>query len=159
MKAIVAKTSNQVIAVNHQLPYYIPDDLKWFQYHTIKQCVIMGHRTWLSLGNKPLKNRIHIVITHSPSSVLVIRGEVILFMTFKNYMSRCFNHQHWVIGGQQIYELFIPYIDTFYITECPAYPIHNMDHYTFFQVDLSAFKKVAFIPRESHEFQIWSRQY
>ncbi|WP_041039277.1 dihydrofolate reductase [Paramagnetospirillum magnetotacticum] len=59
---IVAIASNGVIGKDNQLPWHIPEDLKWFKENTLGKPVIMGRKTWDSIG-RPLPKRPNIVVT------------------------------------------------------------------------------------------------
>ncbi len=59
---IVAHSSNRVIGIDGQLPWHIPDDLKYFKAITIGKPIIMGRKTFDSIG-KPLPGRLNIIIT------------------------------------------------------------------------------------------------
>src|SRR5690606_15276299 len=59
---VVAAAENNVIGVQNELPWHLPDDLKFFKKITLNKPVIMGKNTWLSIG-KPLPNRLNIVIS------------------------------------------------------------------------------------------------
>ena len=65
LSLMVAKASNRVIGRNNKLPWYLPNDLKYFKQVTFGKPVIMGRKTWDSLG-KPLPGRTNIVITRQP---------------------------------------------------------------------------------------------
>ena len=60
---ILNRDDNNVIAIDNELPYYIHDDMNWFQKHTLYNIVVMGYNTWKSLPKKPLKNRYNVVIS------------------------------------------------------------------------------------------------
>ncbi|MGE5504679.1 MAG: dihydrofolate reductase [Actinomycetota bacterium] len=62
---IVAVAENGVIGVDNRLPWHIPEDLKWFKRNTLAKPVIMGRKTWDSIG-RPLPNRPNIVLTRQP---------------------------------------------------------------------------------------------
>ncbi|WP_109696977.1 dihydrofolate reductase [Chitinophaga deserti] len=63
ISVIVAASENNVIGINNQLPWKLPDDFKFFKNTTYGFPIIMGRKTWESLGGKPLKGRHNIVIT------------------------------------------------------------------------------------------------
>ena len=63
-KAIVAMSLNRAIGKDNKLPWRIPEDLRWFKKLTTGNVIIMGRRTWESIG-KPLPNRESIVVTRS----------------------------------------------------------------------------------------------
>ena len=70
IKFIVAQSKNRVIGNNNTIPWYVPEDLKRFRDLTLHSIVVMGRKTFESLPNGPLKNRINIVITNNPKDVL-----------------------------------------------------------------------------------------
>ena len=61
---IVAASQNQVIGLKNRLPWHIPDDLKFFSETTKKKALIMGRKTFESLG-KPLPGRLNVVVTRN----------------------------------------------------------------------------------------------
>ena len=64
-KAIVAMSENRVIGRGNQIPWHLPEDFKWFKKMTQGNVVIVGRKTFESLG-KPLPNRINIVLSRHP---------------------------------------------------------------------------------------------
>ncbi len=60
---IVAASANNAIGINNQLPWHLPTDMKFFKNTTWGMPVIMGRKTFESMGNKPLPGRVNIVIT------------------------------------------------------------------------------------------------
>ena len=69
ISAIVAVDANWGIGYNGQLLEHISDDLKRFKELTSNNTVVMGRKTWESLPNKPLPNRLNIVLTSTPSQM------------------------------------------------------------------------------------------
>ncbi len=65
VKAVVAMASNRVIGKDGDLPWRLPEDLKWFRKSTLGLPIIMGRRTMESLGSKPLPKRRNIVISQT----------------------------------------------------------------------------------------------
>ena len=63
---IVAMARNHVIGLNNEMPWHLPDDLKFFKKMTIGKTVIMGRRTWESLRMRPLPERQNIVLSRDP---------------------------------------------------------------------------------------------
>jgi dihydrofolate reductase len=64
-KAIVAMSINRVIGAGGRIPWHLPEDFKWFKQTTSGNVVVMGRRTFESLG-KPLPNRLNVVLTRHP---------------------------------------------------------------------------------------------
>jgi len=65
LKAIAAMSLNRVIGAGNKIPWHLPEDFKWFKRLTIGHFVLMGRKTFESLG-KPLPNRTNIVVTRRP---------------------------------------------------------------------------------------------
>lgn len=114
MNLIVAASNNEVIGKNNELLWRLPDDLKRFRYLTQNHTVVMGRKTWESLPFKPLPHRRNIVLTRdktwSHPGVFVCHSvEEVLKLT---------SHEIdvFVIGGDQIYELFLPHCSKIYLT-------------------------------------------
>ena len=62
---IVAMAKNRVIGVEGKLPWYLPEDLKFFKRITQAKPLVMGRKTYASIG-KPLPNRLNVVVTRNP---------------------------------------------------------------------------------------------
>lgn len=62
ISAIAAMSNNRVIGVGSQIPWHLPDDFKWFKKHTLNRHIIMGRKTFESIG-RPLPKRTNVVIT------------------------------------------------------------------------------------------------
>jgi dihydrofolate reductase len=110
---VVVRTEDRVIGVGNQLPWKQSDDLKHFKRLTTGHHVIMGRKTLESIV-KPLPNRTNIVVSrsghHFPEGVLIARN-----VDEALEMSRS-DDEPMVIGGEQIYELFLPYVHRIFET-------------------------------------------
>ena len=118
ISAIVAVDKNWGIGYNNKLLAHIPEDMEHFKNLTENHMVICGRKTWESLPNKPLSNRIAIVLTNS--GFKVESGAVFLdlqhALTHINEIRKD-NEQEWfIIGGEAIYKLLLPYCDRVYVT-------------------------------------------
>jgi len=116
ISAIVAVGHNNVIGSNNKIPWYLPADLKYFKKKTINHTLLMGRKTFQSIG-RPLPKRTNIVITRDPfftaSGVLVVHSiEEGLELANQKGAQELF-----IIGGGQIYKESIPYWDKIYLTE------------------------------------------
>ncbi|XRX42508.1 MAG: type 3 dihydrofolate reductase [Buchnera aphidicola (Eriosoma harunire)] len=110
---IAAISNNYIIGKNNTIPWYIPQDLSWFKYHTINKPIIMGRLTWQSI-NKNLPNRYNIVI----SSKKIVSKNVKWFHsldTALSLMSLQFK-EIMVIGGNTLYTQTIQYANRLYLT-------------------------------------------
>ena len=68
-KAIAAMSLNRVIGSGNKIPWYLPEDFKWFKQATMGNVVVMGRKTFESLG-KPLPNRKNLILTRHPQSLI-----------------------------------------------------------------------------------------
>ncbi|MDB4655937.1 dihydrofolate reductase [Flavobacteriales bacterium] len=115
---IVAADENNTIGKNNDLIWHLPDDLKFFKKMTSGHAVIMGRRTFESVG-KPLPKRVNIIITRDANytqegCVVVNSLEDALKEAFKT------DENPFIVGGEQIYRLALPIADRVYLTR-----IHN----------------------------------
>lgn len=126
--AIVCVDENNGIGYNNNLLAKIPEDIKFFKDMTESNIVVMGRKTFESIGEKPLKNRANIVVTtyakqleniyrsqfNSQDKITFVKpDDVISLIKFLNINE---NNEIYVIGGQQTYEMLLPYCDTIYKT-------------------------------------------
>ena len=110
---IVAMTKKRVIGNKNQLPWHISDDLKNFKKLTTGQVVIMGRKTFESIG-KPLPNRHNIVISHSGFSFSGV--EVCSTIQQGLEKAKSLNKDVFVIGGASIYQQTLPLVEKMYIS-------------------------------------------
>jgi len=121
VSAIVAAARNRVIGKDNQIPWYLSSDLKYFKRTTLGHHVIMGRKSFESIG-RPLPKRTNVIITRDPyyavSGCLVARSiPEALQMALDNGESEAF-----IIGGGQIYQQSLPYLQRIYLTEVEAEP-------------------------------------
>mgnify|MGYP001398705914 CR=1 FL=1 len=112
---LFAMDRNQVIGANNDLPWHLPNDLKFFKEKTTGRTIIMGRKTFDSIG-RALPNRRNIVLSKSdielPLGVELIQDiNSILTMDKKNPEEELF-----IIGGGGIFEQILPFADRMYIT-------------------------------------------
>lgn len=111
---IVAMSQNRVIGKNNQIPWHISEDLKRFKQITMGNPIVMGRKTFESIG-KPLPGRENIVLTKnknfSPSGVSIIHN-------FDEILTKeSISHEIFVIGGAEIYRETFPYCNKIYLTK------------------------------------------
>jgi dihydrofolate reductase len=109
LSIITAFDQNQLIGQNNSLPWNIPEDLAYFKRTTINQPIVMGRKTFESIG-RPLPKRSNIVI----SSQLSHDGLIILpnpDQVFDLDLEHAF-----IIGGAKLYQYFLPHCQKLYIT-------------------------------------------
>jgi len=140
---IVAASANNVIGVRGQLPWRLPDDLKRFKQLTMGKPIVMGRLTWESIGHA-LPGRQNIVLTRqaeftadgcdvvaSPADALAVATNAEEIM---------------IIGGSQVYELFLPKAARLYMTRVHA----EIEGDAFFpEIDGNAWQLVDSASREA----------
>ena len=106
-------TRARVIGKDGKLPWHYPADLRRFKQRTMNCAVIMGRVTWDSLGNKPLPGRRNIVISRAG-----VAG-VECYNSIATALKACGNEDAWFIGGAQIYQAAMDYVDLLDVTFVP----------------------------------------
>ena len=114
LSIIVAMSSNRVIGVNNYLPWHLSEDLKHFKTLTTGHTIIMGRKTYESIG-KPLPNRRNIVISRNLNAFY---GGVEVVHSLEDAFSTSSNDEEvFIIGGSNIYEQSLHLVEHLYITE------------------------------------------
>ena len=116
LSIIVAKAKNNVIGKNNELIWKLPEDLKRFKQLTTGHTIIMGRKTFESLG-RVLPNRKHVVFSQNPDFKVDDENVEIVhsMLEIKQYIDD--ENENFVIGGAMIYNLLMPYVNKMYITE------------------------------------------
>ena len=122
LSVIVAMAHNRVIGLNNQMPWHLPADLAWFKKNTLNKPVIMGRKTFESIG-RPLPNRHNIVISRQiePSDNKI--SNVSWVKSIDEAISLAQAQQPdevFIIGGGNIYQQVLPLIDRLYLTHIDA---------------------------------------
>ena len=118
ISAIVAVDNNWGIGYNGDLLEHIPEDLKYFKELTTGHIVVMGRKTWDSLPQKPLKDRLNIVISSQPKEVLGDLSIRISLEEAKIRLALSSADEEWfIIGGGTIYKELLPICDRVYVTK------------------------------------------
>lgn len=116
LSIIVAISRNRAIGIDNQIPWYLPADLKYFKKTTLGHHLLMGRKSFLSIG-KPLPGRINMVLTrdafYNASGILIVHSinEAI------ELAKQSGEEELFVIGGGEIYKQCLPLVDKLYITE------------------------------------------
>ncbi|MGN1394657.1 MAG: dihydrofolate reductase [Succinivibrionaceae bacterium] len=120
LSIIVAHSENFIIGKDGTMPWHLPADLKYFKSVTIGKPVIMGRKTFESIG-KALPNRVNIVITRNKNLILS-DSTVLIFNSLEEALSNLKNlsEEIFVIGGGSLYKEAIQYADRLYITKIHA---------------------------------------
>jgi dihydrofolate reductase len=112
---IVASSKNGVIGVNNQLPWRLSSDLKYFKRITLNKPILMGRKTYESIG-KPLPQRQNIILTNQKN---FLAPECIVTCSISDGLEQAakFGDELMVIGGAQIYVAMLPLANKIYLTE------------------------------------------
>ncbi|BAP15257.1 MULTISPECIES: dihydrofolate reductase [Alcanivorax] len=143
LSMMVAKATNNVIGRNNKLPWYLPNDLKYFKQVTFGKPVIMGRKTWESLKG-PLPGRTNIVITRQPAyqaegaKVVATVDDAITMAENVAFIEG--QEEAVIMGGAEIYALALAQTQRLYLTEVHA----EVDGDTFFpEYDKGEWEEIA----------------
>lgn len=161
ISVIVAASENQVIGIDNKLPWHMPADLKYFKSHTLGKPIIMGRKTFESVG-KPLPGRQNIVITRQPDYkqegvwvVPSIAAAIDKARTFEG-------PEMFITGGTEIFKQALPLVQRVYLTR--IHTIVEGDAYfpVIHEPEWTLVKEDAHQPDEKHKyaysFQVWERR-
>ena len=134
LTAVAAVSKNLVIGKNNSLPWNIPEDLKRFKTLTSGSPIIMGRKTYESIG-RPLPNRTNIVLTQKGYSS---SDKIKVFSNLDNLLNYCedLDNEVFVIGGSEIYKLLEPYCSKLVITHV----LKKFDGDAYFRINLKNWK-------------------
>ena len=117
---IAAVAQNGVIGIENRLPWKLPEDMRFFRQQTTGHTVIMGRKTFDSLG-KPLPNRRNVVVTRNMA--WQAEGAEVAH-SLEAALALCAgDDKAFVIGGEELYRLALPAADTLLITSVALEPV------------------------------------
>lgn len=120
---IVAMAQNRIIGRNNKLPWYLPEDLKYFKRVTMGKPIIMGRKTFESIG-RPLPGRANIVVTrnedYAAEGIKVVHDLEQAKALCESITMIDGQSEAMVIGGAEIYQQALGYADRLYLTEVHA---------------------------------------
>jgi dihydrofolate reductase len=145
---IVARAENGVIGVSGKLPWHISEDLKFFKAQTVGKPIIMGRKTYASIG-KPLPRRTNIVITRDKNwtaeGVVVAHDVPTALALGYEDAHRTGVDEVMVIGGAEIYAQVLPHARRIYLTE-----VHRAyDGDTKLELDLTSWDETRRAPQKN----------
>ena len=117
LELVAARARNGVIGRGDQLPWHLPEDLKNFKRLTLGHPVLMGRRTWDSIG-RPLPGRENLVLTTRPD--FAPPGATVVHSLEAALAAAAAAPALRVIGGAEIYGLCLPRAEVIYLTEVDA---------------------------------------
>lgn len=116
---IWAESADGFIGENGSIPWHVPEDLQHFKNFTLGKTVVMGRKTWESLGCQALSSRLNIVLTKQGAYSPFFTGGAKFYSNIQCVINSYKNL--WVIGGKQIYDMFMPYADHIVKTEIDVF--------------------------------------
>jgi len=137
LSIIVAMAQNRTIGVNNTLPWRCPEDLKHFKALTMGHHMIMGRKTFDSIG-KPLPGRTTVVVTRDKE--LKIDGCIVTHSLIEAIAACSADTEAFIVGGADIYAQSLGLADTLYITEIQQ-DVEGDAHFPAF--DKSAWQEIA----------------
>ncbi len=161
---IAALADNRVIGRDNRLPWHLPADLKHFKALTLGKPIIMGRKTWDSLG-RPLPGRLNLVVSRQPD--LRLEGAEV----FPSLEAALVRAQAWaraedaeelmLIGGAQLYEQGLQRADRLYLTRVALSPEGDAWFPEFADSDwrmASSIEHEAAAETPGYAFEVWERR-
>jgi len=110
-KAIAAMSLNRVIGAGNQIPWHLPEDFKWFKQTTTGHVIVMGRKTFESIG-RPLPNRTTVVLSRSHLQ----HPDVQTVRSLEELAPLAGDRQVFICGGAQVYEQALSLCSDLYLT-------------------------------------------
>lgn len=111
--AILAQTGERVIGVNGQIPWHYSSDMRRFRRVTLGSTIVMGRKTFESIGRKPLPGRQNIVLTRTTVSGVQCANSL------EEAIGAATSHDIWFIGGAEVYAAAMPHVELIDVTYVP----------------------------------------
>ncbi|WP_434679111.1 dihydrofolate reductase [Pseudomonas sp. R1-18] len=164
LSLIAALGENRVIGVDNSMPWHLPGDFKYFKATTLGKPIIMGRKTWDSLG-RPLPGRLNLVVSRQDG--LQLEGAEV-FSSLEAARERA---EQWareqsvdevmLIGGAQLYTQAMPQADRLYLTRVALSPEGDAWFPEFDTAQwklISSLKNPAVEDKPAYAFEVWERQ-
>jgi dihydrofolate reductase len=164
LSLIAALAENRVIGIDNSMPWHLPGDFKYFKATTLGKPIIMGRKTWDSLG-RPLPGRLNLVVSRQPGLQLP-GAEVFASLDAAIERAEAWAHEQgadevMLIGGAQLYELSLAQADRLYLTRVALQPEGDA---WFPEFDENQWQKVSSVANEAvddkpaYAFEVWERR-
>ena len=141
---IAAIGKNLELGKDNKLIWHIPEDLKYFKEVTTNKTVVMGRKTYESIG-RPLPNRKNIVLTKQNKRI----DNVTIIHDYKDLLDK--QEDIFIIGGETVYKLFLPLAENIYLTEIEEssdadsyFPYFNKKEYKKEIIKISEFNNIKY---------------
>jgi len=136
---------NRVIGNAGTIPWHLPEDFKFFKATTMGHAILMGRKTYESIG-KPLPGRENIVLSRTMPET----AGVTVIHSLDDLQVPLDGRDLFVIGGEEIYRLLLPRVQELYVTKVPRV-IGGDTHFPDFEAQFDAGTKVL----ETNDFSVW----
>ncbi len=163
LSLIAALAQNRVIGIDNRMPWHLPGDFKYFKATTLGKPIIMGRKTWDSLG-RPLPGRLNLVVSRQTD--LQLEGAE-AYPTLDAAIVRAEQWAHeqgvdevMLIGGAQLYELGLARADRLYLTRVALTPDGDAWFPVFDEGQWQVVSKVENEPvddKPGFDFEVWER--
>ncbi len=110
-KAIAAMSENRVIGQGNKIPWHLPEDFKWFKQTTTGQIIVMGRKTYESIG-RPLPNRLTIVVSRSTATIPGVQ----VIQSLEQLQTLNDPREIFICGGAEIYAQTLAQCSDLYLT-------------------------------------------
>jgi len=159
---IVAIGNNRAIGFKNSLPWRLPADLEYFKKNTLGKTIVMGQRTFDSIGGRLLPGRKTIVLNNDPNCKS--SGEYIIARSIEDILVLAKGEEEIMIcGGASIYKQFLPLADRLYLT----FIHHDFEADTYFpEIDFSEWQEIKRIDNKpddknpySYSFVIFDKKH
>lgn len=164
LSLIAALGENRVIGVDNSMPWHLPGDFKYFKATTLGKPIIMGRKTWDSLG-RPLPGRLNLVVTRQAD--LQLEGAEV-FTSLESAVARA---EEWaleqgvaevmLIGGAQLYAQGLAEADRLYLTRVALSPAGDAWFPEFELAEWALVSEVlnpAVDGKPAYSFEVWERR-
>jgi dihydrofolate reductase len=160
LSCIAAMSENGIIGRDNRIPWRLPSDLAHFKRTTMGHTIVMGRKTWESIGRKPLPGRRHIVI--SAQDPYPVPPEVVVVGSWEEAMDRASDEDEvFIVGGASLYEPAVAVAERIYLTVVHA-EVEGDVHFPV--IELSRFRLVSEDRHEpddknefAHTFRLYER--
>ena len=119
LSIICAMDENMVIGRGNNLPWHLPEDLKYFKRTNMGKCIIMGRKTYESIG-RPLPGRTNIIVSrnrdYEVENARVVDSLTDAIELAENVAFIDGSDEAFIIGGAELYKHALPFVDTMHLT-------------------------------------------
>lgn len=153
---IVAASLNNAIGKDNQLLWHLPNDLKFFKQTTWAMPVVIGRKTFESLGGKMLNGRVNIIITRQKD--YTIDNAAVIVNSLDDALFVAQQHQYrevYIAGGGEVYKDAMKIAHTIYLTRVNTV----IDGDTFFEIDTTKWQLISTQPFDANEKHAYSYQF